>query len=377
MAMERVKSASKRILTFDLMRGWFLLAIIIDHIGFFPNGLEWMSARSGLFVTTAEGFFFISGLVLGIVRGAKLIDKPFKLVAKLLLKRGVQLYIWSVLLTLLFTAITWMFFEHNPNVKQAFLPSTTPIWEVLWRAFTFEYIYGWADYLRLYAIFLFVSPLVFWLLRKRLWYVVALLSLGVWMMFPNDFNWDYQLQEKFQFLTWQLIFFVGAIVGFHWNQLTAWWGRLSIVWRRTLITSVLVIGASTLFYNVMIMFATMGIDVSWLGVKAQMQHDFYVGFFDKERMPLTRFGLFLLWFWMFFYLFHRFEKQIMRFVGWLLLPFGQNSLYVYTIHAFLMYAIHLVWQQGPMWQNFLITAGAIGIVRIMIHYNILMKVIPR
>lgn len=375
--MEHVKKASKRVLTFDLMRGWFLLAIIIDHIAFFPNGLEWMSARGGLFVTTAEGFFFISGLVLGIVRGAKLIEKPFKVVANLLLKRGVQLYLWSVLLTVLFTLITWVFFEHNPNVKQAFLPSSTPLWEVLYRALTFDYVYGWADYLRLYAIFLFASPIVFWLLRRGLWYVALLLSLGVWALFPNDFNFDYQMQEKLQFLSWQLIFFSGAIIGFHWEKIRSWWDHISLAWRRTAIAALLVVGSATLFYNVMIMFATMGFDLSWLGVKAQMQHDFYVAFFDKERMPLYRFGLFLLWFWMFFYLFQRFERQIVRFVGWLLLPFGQNSLYVYTIHAFLMYAIHLIWQQGPMWHNFLITAGAIAIIRVMIHYRILMKIIPR
>ena len=69
--MEKVRQVSKRILTFDLMRGWFLLAITINHIAFFPNGLGWISGRGGLYVTTAEGFFLVSGIVLGIVRGAK------------------------------------------------------------------------------------------------------------------------------------------------------------------------------------------------------------------------------------------------------------------------------------------------------------------
>lgn len=375
--MEKIKKISTRILAFDLMRGWFLLAIIIDHIAFFPNGLGWVGARGGLFVTTAEGFFFISGLVLGIVRGAKLIDKPFKHVAKLLLKRGAQLYVWSVLLTLLFTVITWIFFEQHPGVKQAFLPSTTPIWEVLLRTFTFDYVYGWADYLRLYAIFMLASPLVFWLLRKRLWYVVFALSLGVWALFPNDFNFDYQWQEKFQPLSWQLIFFTGATIGFYWNQIASWWRGLSSMIRRSVVVTILTVGLATLIFNVFIMFATMGYDMSWIGVHAQMQHYFYVGFFDKERMPLTRFGLFLLWFWMFFWLYRRFEGKIIKYVGWLLLPFGQNSLYVYTMHAFALYFVHIIWIKGDFLHNFLITSGTIAGIWLLVRYKVLMKIIPR
>lgn len=109
--MENVRQVSKRILTFDLMRGWFLLAITINHIAFFPNGLGWISGRGGLYVTTAEGFFLVSGIVLGIVRGRKLLDRPFRQVAGLLIKRGAQLYVAAIVLTLLFTLLTWMFFE--------------------------------------------------------------------------------------------------------------------------------------------------------------------------------------------------------------------------------------------------------------------------
>jgi hypothetical protein len=43
-----------RIMTFDILRGWFLVGILIDHLAFFPNGLDWWSARGGLFVSMAE-----------------------------------------------------------------------------------------------------------------------------------------------------------------------------------------------------------------------------------------------------------------------------------------------------------------------------------
>ena len=375
--MEKVRQVSKRILTFDLMRGWFLLAITINHIAFFPNGLGWISGRGGLYVTTAEGFFLVSGIVLGVVRGRKLIDKPFRQVAGILLKRGAQLYVAAIVLTLLFTLLTWVFFEQTTGVKPGFLPSTTPFWELIWRTLTFDYIYGWADFLRLYALFLGASVAVFWLLRRGVWPIVIMASLLVWSFFPGDPSVSYEMQEKLMPLSWQLLFFVGTTIGFYWPQLTDWWHKQRASWRRATIIALLVIGGTTLIYNVLIMLSTMGYNMEWAGIYNGLQSELYVRFFDKEQLPLTRIALFLTWFWMFFYLFKRFEKPIVRFVGWLLLPFGQNSLYVYIMHAFAVYFIHIIWRPGNIVTNFAITIGAILLIRLLIHYRVLMKIIPR
>ena len=83
----------ERIRAFDLMRGFFLIVILLDHLAYYPSGLDIFTGRGLLYISTAEGFFAISGLVLGIVRGRKLLNKPLRTAAKLLLKRSVQLYI--------------------------------------------------------------------------------------------------------------------------------------------------------------------------------------------------------------------------------------------------------------------------------------------
>ena len=99
----------ERIRAFDLMRGFFLIVILLDHLAYYPSGLDIFTGRGLLYVSTAEGFFAISGLVLGIVRGRKLIKKPLRTPAKLLFKRSWQLYVESVILTLLFTLFAWLF----------------------------------------------------------------------------------------------------------------------------------------------------------------------------------------------------------------------------------------------------------------------------
>jgi hypothetical protein len=360
------------------MRGYFLVAIILDHLNFFPNGLDWWSARGQLFVTTAEGFFFISGIVLGIVRGAKLLDQPFRHVSKLLLKRGFQLYVTTVILVLIFTLAGWLFFADAPGLKTGVMEPAWNIWDLIWKSVTLQYFYGWADYLRLYAIFLFVSPLVMWLLRAGKWYVVLAGSFLTWLLFPGGADVPDNIQELFQPLTWQLLFFGGMIIGFHWKQITAWWQRQTPRLREVMTWSTLGIASLTFALNVFIIFGPkiFGPDAFHLPNELA-PYELYINYFDKERLPLARVAMFLVWFWAAFYLFRRFEAQIMRALGWLLLPFGTNSLYVYTVHAFLIFFVHIWFQKGDVLVNFVLSAAVILLIRVMIQYKVLMKVIPR
>jgi hypothetical protein len=359
------------------MRGYFLVAIILDHLQFFPNGLDWWSARGDLFVTTAEGFFLISGIVLGIVRGAKLIDKPFQVVSKLLLKRGLQLYITTIILVALFTAIGWIFFMNNPGLKYGIAPPDTNLFDLLWRTVTLQYFYGWADYLRLYAIFLFVSPLALWLLRRGWWYVLIAINILVWLLYPSSPAIPDNIQELMQPLSWQLVFFSGMTIGFHWNNITAWWPAWPLHYKRVVQWSVLSCTAIALALNLLITFGAPYLDLHAIGVAHDASYKLYIEFFDKERLPFSRLALFFLWFWAAFFLFERFEPAIKRVFGWLLLPFGTNSLYVYTLHAFLLFFVHLWFQPSNIFFNFLIAATIIGLIRIAIQYKFLMKIIPR
>jgi len=363
-----------RILTFDLMRGYFLVAIILDHLRFFPSGLDFWSARGDLFVTTAEGFFLISGIVLGIVRGSKLLSQPIAVVSKLLIRRGVQLYITTIVLVLLFTFIGWLFIE-NPGLKSGITAPTTNIFDIIWQTVTLQYFYGWADYLRLYALFMLVSPLALWLLRRGWWYVLLAGNIFLWLLFPVDPKIPDLTQELLQPLTWQLIFFGGMTIGFYWNQISSWWLARSAKLRSWVTWSVIGLAAATLIANVLIAFAPDY--VQSLGYAADLHYKLYIEFFDKERLPLARIAMFLLWFWAAFALFRRFEPIIVRVLGWLLLPFGTNSLYVYTVHAFIIFLIHL-WLQPSSWPiNLFVSIIAILTIRVMIHYKFLMSIIPR
>lgn len=365
-------------MTFDLMRGYFLVAIILDHLNFFPNGLDWWSARGELFVTTAEGFFFISGIVLGIVRGTKLLNEPMKRVSLLLLKRAWQLYITLIVTVLLCTLAGWLFFMHAHGLKTGILQPVGDIWNLIWHTLTLQYFYGWVDYLRLYAIFLVASPLVMWLLRKGKWYIVLASSSLVWLLAPINPESPDLTQELFQPMSWQLLFFGGMIIGFHWQNITEWWQRQKLKLRWSMTWAVLAIASATFALNVFFIFwpQVFGPDVLTIP-KEFTPYELYINFFDKEQLPLARILMFLSWFWAAFYLFKRFEPVIMRWLGWLLLPFGTNSLYVYTLHAFIIFFVHIWLQKGDAVFNLLVTTAILGLIWMMIRYKVLMKIIPR
>ncbi len=375
--MVETKKKISRIVTLDLLRGYFLVAIIIDHLNFFPNGLDWWSARGGLFVTTAEGFFLISGIVLGIVRGRKLINEPFKNVASLLLKRALQLYITMIVLVLLFTFIASTFFMGQEGLKPGVAPAGTDIVSLIWQTLTFQYFYGWADYLRFYAIFMLVCPLAIWLLRKGKWYILVVLSLLVWAQFPDVAGLSAEEQERLQPISWQLLFFGGLILGFYWDQMAKWWSHLAKNLRLFIGLLVLGFAVITLTYNSLLMIHSHDTELSHLAIDAQVQSELYVSYFDKERLPLTRVGLFLAWFCLFYYVFKRFEKQITKWLGWLLLSFGTNSLYVYTLHAVAIFFVDLFLNGGDILFNFLVSMAIILGIRLLIHFRFMMNIIPR
>lgn len=370
--MSVLKKLSSRIIALDLLRGYFLVAILFDHLQYFPNGLDWMSGRGQLYVSAAEGFFFISGVVLGIVRGRKLIDKPFKVTAILLLKRGFQLYVTATVLFFIFTFIGW-FFINNPGIKPGIRPIGENFWNIVVNALNFNYIYGWADYLRLYAVYLFVSPLAMWLLRKGKWYLVLTMSLVVWYMYNYS---PFDTDELSQVFSWQLIFFGGMTTGFYLTPIRHWWARQSSLLRRTAITTTVMIALVTMVANFVLVVWGQGL----FGHSIVMTIDNVLEpYFDKERMPLYRVGLFLIWFGASFWFVQKIEPFILRYFGWILIPFGTNSLYVYTIEAFVIYFIHLIIPQAlSNWLlNLVLCLICLGLTWLAVRYKFLMGIIPR
>lgn len=370
-----IQKQSSRIATFDLLRGYFLIVILCNHLNLYPNLFTPFTGEGILYVSSAEGFFLISGIVLGIVRGQKLVHRPWREATGKLLKRSAQLYITSIVLTLLFTLIAWALIDH-PGIKYGAYTPRGDLLGLIWNTLTYQYLYGWADFLRQYAIFIFVSPLALWLLRKGQWLAVLVASAAVWALFPLSTATGYMSQP----ISWQFIFFSGFVIGFHWEHITSWWRTKFKPVTRTRI------GISLVFAFLVTAAASATLVFGHylgnsLGDTLTTIHHSIEWMFDKDRLPIPRLLLGAIWFWGLFWLVRRFEPWVQKRLGWILKPFGENSLYIYTIQAFIIFFIQFALAQFGITQNFwigsLITAGAISLAYLAVRTKFLMNIIPR
>lgn len=368
-----MKEKIDRIISIDIIRGYFLFVILVDHFGrnfsvydlFTGGGQQWVSA--------AEGFFFVSGIMIGLVRGRKLIDQPLSVVTKKVWLRALQLYIWAIGLTLFFTIVA-QFFIGNTGLKAGAFHNE-PLQKLVSYTLMLRYNYGWADFLNYYAIYLLATPLALWLLRIKKWYVLLAGSFLLWI-FGNNLQF-----------TWQILFFSGVIAGFYLPDIEAWFKRLSQQTRRYIYISFTTAGLSTIaismfFNNAIDVFNRATNNFNPLGDWSLRLYDFntyfLASYFDKYSLGYGRLILFFIWFIMLYLLVRRYEKTVNKVVGWYFVPLGQNSLYVYIVHAVAIFFINLFLPTNlPVWLNIVVTTLFLACVWLLVKKKVLFGIIPR
>lgn len=345
-------NTGQRILALDLMRGYFLLVILVDHLGKFPGFFEVFTGKGWLWVSAAEGFFIISGMMVGLIRGKELKSKGFKKASTSLLKRSAELYIWGVALTVVFTILGWAANGH-PGIKDGLMESHS-IGQLIWQTVTLQYIYGWADFLMYYAAFMLIAPLALWLTSKKQAWLVILISFGIW-----------QFRTESMFAALQILFVAGLIVGYNFRSIQAWFSNRSITIQGTIKRSVLCIAGSTALLSIGVVHGR-----EWLGYMNAQESILYntlnaiattTGpWFDKWTMAPGRVALSLVWFAALYVIFRKYEKRITTVLGWLLLPLGRNSLNTYIAQSLIVFAAWVLW---PVPQNFImnITINVVAI----------------
>lgn len=347
-----------RFLSLDYLRGFFIIVIIIDHLSRWPSLWIVLTGKALQWVTAAEGFVIISGLLVGYIRGYKNKDEPFKKIATILIRRGILLYMWSVIATVAYSAIIWYVPLQGgaPSV-----PYPTGDWATLIHdTILLQYTNVWVYFLFLYAVFLIASPIAIWLFRQRAAWLAVLISIFVFIV--GTITHDKAMQ-------WQILFFIPATVGFYLPTILAWWSRIDSRQRRlvkswtvgaTLIT--MIISVITVFFPVLLPHVSSITNM----------------LFDKDTMSFARVIMAFLWFTGLFFIFKKFEGRIAKRLGWLLEPIGTKSLTAYIIHG----AILCVLSFFTVDTESLIINSLIALVAILLVWSIVRtrhvnKLIPR
>ncbi len=306
-------SESRRDLRLDLLRGLCLLKMIFNHLLHTPLHVvqQWLG-----YVTAAEAFFFISGAVVGIVHGRRALEEGLGPTSRKILTRALQLYLANLGLVFLFVSLEAMGALSNGWFLELWIGDFH--WPSL---FGFDQPY-FLSVLPRYVAFLALTPLALWaLVRGRsLWLVAA--TFGIWganLALGQRLRVPFLEQvSDFPIASWQLLFFVGLLLGFHRQRVARWWrharGPLGIV---TLVLA-------TLFFVLL----RRGQDLHLLRIPSPW---IYWSFGREHLGPLRLVNLFVT-FALLFELTDRFWRPLKSATGNLLLAFGQSSLYVFLMH---------------------------------------------
>ena len=354
----------------DLIRGFLVLAMIVDHLG----GASPLTALTGdnrFLTSAAEGFIFISGLLMGVVYGGRVKRLGLAAGVRAAHARAIFLYATFVGLTLAFVAL-YLFTSVPLWMDRAGgLGVDTPI-EALVGTLTLHYSYHGTDIILIYVILVAASPIAFHLLAKGRWpYLVG----GSWLLwatyqfFPEAVFLPFPdtREPVFALAAWQLLFYNGLAIGYHRDQL----GAVTRALERPAVTAAL--AAATLGLILFAQAQHAG-QLAALGVPG-LNDDTFAVLFGKPSLGLGRVLAFVV--------VAALARQIAtfawvpveRYLGWLLVPLGQKALFAYGFHLFLLgpfiatFGVAMWVDPASPLLNALIQAALVGIVYVAIRLH--------
>ena len=364
-----------RDLRIDLLRGYFVLAMVVDHVRG-PSPLWLLTGGNRFYVSAAEGFILTSGLVAGLVYHHMIERDGMGPSLRKVLNRAATLYLLTIGLTLLFLPISELLYM--PWAEGVDL--SNPVGFVV-NVLTLHRTYYLVDVMLLYTVLFLIAPLAFMLLsRGKTWVLLASswLLWGIYQVLPDAVSmpWPIAGNYLFQFSAWQVLFFTGLALGRHHD-------RIPMLGKRTtrallIVTGLLTIALIVLFFvldtptdampsNIA---ATSGVVQDtrlWLQEFMFAKADLRPGRVLTAAVVFTFLFLAATVFW----------RQVNRWLGWLLLPLGQHALYAYTAHVVIITLVGAVLlpfnvaYPGPWWFNAVSQAGSVLLITLLIRWQFL------
>jgi len=364
----------KRDMRLDFLRGLAISAMVVDHIGG-DTFLTTISGGNRWIVSAAEFFVFLSGLVLGIVYGSRMKRAGFGAATTGLLRRALTLYQSSVGMALGFVAL-FMLTELRLWVdRPSGLGLSNPLDAVV-GIITLHHSYHGSDVLVMYTIMLVFSPVVFLLLHQgRIWYVLGG-SFALWSLyqgFPQQSYLPWTVTNSFfPVASWQLLLILGIVVGYYRGVVTGWLCGGGASCRLTVLTAAFALYLLVRTYQ---LFGDAQLPQALFGDAT------YSSLFAKEGLGPGRVLAFLCVGLLAYTVVNLLWVPLYRSLGWLMLPLGQSSLYVYVAHLYVLVVLynmvpHLSWIPADAINISAQTVG-LGVCWLQVRYQFASFVVPR
>jgi hypothetical protein len=345
-------TGGKRDVRLDFLRGFAVFAMVVDHVSGRSSWLYFVTGGDAFYVSAAEAFLFISGLVMGMVYRGIVERHGIGVAVSKSLKRAWTLYALTVLLTLSFAAVSSLL---DLPWALHLTPRSVPAFVI--GVLTLHQTFHLADVLLMYTFLVAgVGPLLALLARGRTRWILAG-SWGLWLVWQiwpaqAQIPWAIDGNEVFQLAAWQALFVTALVLGYHRRTLEQRLAGLSAT--TVLLAGGLLVAAAAVMY-----FRVLGSPYAQGTLAAQL--------FGKPDVRVGRVIVFGGAFGFAFALTTVAWEPLRRLLSWLLLPLGHHALTAYALHIFVVAAlwkaalVFLGENRSPT-QNALIELAGVAIV---------------
>jgi enterochelin esterase-like enzyme len=355
-----------RDLRIDLLRGYFVLAMIVDHVrGMSP--LYLLTGGNRFFVSAAEGFILTSGLLAGLIYRRIIARDGIVAAARKVWTRAFTLYLLTIGITLLLLPLSEL-----GGLPWAQGVDLTQSVNLVVSVLTLHRTYYLIDVLLLYTVLFALTPVALLLMADGKTWLVLAASWALWglhQFFPAEAaaTWPIAGNHLFTFSAWQLLFFNGLALGYQRDRIPS----LTLRGERRLQIAA---GAGVLaligLFVLLQMPATAlppqiaGFSATWQDAQLWIQQFI----FGKADLRPGRLVAAAVVFTFLFVTLTLHWRQLRRPLEWLLTPLGENSLYAYTAHIVAVVAIAQALKPfglatgSPWWLNMTIQIASVWLI---------------
>jgi hypothetical protein len=363
-----------RDLRLDWLRGYATMAMVIDHLGS-SSYLHVITGGNAFFVSAAEAFVFISGMIVGLVYGDTLRHEGYGPAARKALLRAWTLYKLTVVLT-----IGFIFFVVSDNLPWAsWLDPADPLEYVL-GIVTLRRTFVFVDIPLMYTLLMLLAPLGLYFLRGKHGWLVLGASWVIWFAYqlsPIQQSIPTVIQGNwiFKLPAWQLLFFNAMVIGYNRDFLT---NRLRGFHASARYAYYLLAGSA--FAALIVLYLQDQRLLSYI-MPQEQSTALLSALFDKSALAPGRLIAALIVFQFAFLTVTFFWQQCERLR--LFIAIGQNSLYAYTMHIVLLLVLYAAIPFLPFYSehntliNTIAQLGAVLLIYWMIKKRFLFKFVPR
>ena len=329
----------------DFLRGLAMLFVVVNHVTL-PSAYRLLTVERIGVITGAEIFVLLSGCILGIVYRRRLYERGWAFSSRKLLRRALKLYVASVAVVFGVYLVSLapgingdvLTTYVDPRTGEVFDLYPHGAWDFAYGLLSLNAGPGQFNVMALYVAMLVLAPAILWLLARGWTLLVLALSwslYGLYFVEPLS-PIPSQSENAFPLLVWQLLFVHGMVAGFH-REALLHIARRSVA--KALFPFLLLVFVAGVFYAWNSPWAYVPEQARLSVIPSDLYGEIYARFFDRKMLGIGRIVNLAIAMVVLYALVARLRPWAHRVAGWLLVPLGAASLYVFIVHVWFVLGV--------------------------------------